>query len=99
LLNYVKVAPEVIIDDNELKQGLFTPGMSSPIVPAKFLDSLGNAPVAFLILSWNFFDEVKRRIKEHRDFPGDAFIHPGHILSSSQASPPCLRASDVDFCE
>jgi hypothetical protein len=99
LLNYVKVAPEVIIDDNELKQGLFTPGMSSPIVPAKFLDSLGNAPVAFLILSWNFFDEVKRRIKEHRDFPGDAFIHPGHILSSIQASPPCLRASDVDFCE
>lgn len=99
LLNFTKVKPEVIIDDNPLKQGLCTPGMGVPIVSIGYLKALPQEPVTFLPLSWNFFDEIKSKIKEHRPTIDDEFIHLSHILSSIQASPPCLRASDVDFCE
>jgi SAM-dependent methyltransferase len=99
LLNYTKVKPEVIIDDNPLKQGLYTPGMAVPIVNRGFLESLSAEPVCFLPLSWNFFEEIKNKIKGCRPNVNDEFIHPGHILAAIQASPPCLRASDVDFAE
>ena len=97
LLNYTKVKPEVIIDDNPLKQGMYTPGMSVPIVSREFLKSLSDEPVTFFPLSWNYFDEIKNKIKEYRSEPDDEFIYLSHILSSIEANPPCLRASDVDF--
>ena len=47
---------EVIIDNNPLKQGLFAPGSSIPIV--NFEQGMGMKPEFIFILAWNFRDEI-----------------------------------------
>jgi len=74
LLNFGNLSLDVIIDDNPLKQGLFTPGMHIPVESIDFLDNVEDLNVAFVPLAWNFFDEIKRKIKSKRDRREDAFI-------------------------
>jgi hypothetical protein len=64
----------MIIDDNPMKQGLYSPGMSIPVVAIDALDSLGDTKVAFVPLAWNFFKEISSKIKTKRDQEGDVFI-------------------------
>jgi hypothetical protein len=72
LLNYGKIELDYIIDDNPLKQGKFTPGMSIPIYgPEKLLDE---RPTVFVPLAWNFFDEIKSKIQANRQNKDDLFI-------------------------
>lgn len=67
LLNYAKVKPDFIVDDNPLKQGLFTPGMSVPIKSPDYLNKYKNIErVCFVPLAWNFFNEIKTRIEKLR---------------------------------
>jgi C-methyltransferase C-terminal domain len=73
LLNYSGIKPDFIVDDNPLKQGKFTPGSNVPIVGSEKLDEL-NGATAFVPLAWNFFDEIKSRIKLRHDNPYDVFI-------------------------
>jgi SAM-dependent methyltransferase len=64
---------EYIIEDNPLKQGLFTPGFHIPIVaPQRMIDS---RPDFVVILAWNFADSI---IARHKDFlaQGGHFIVP-----------------------
>ncbi len=70
LLNFIGLRPEMIIDDNPLKQGRFSPGVRSPVVSSAALDALPDGPVVFVPLAWNFFEEIKSKIKA-RD--GDEF--------------------------
>jgi SAM-dependent methyltransferase len=75
LLNYSKINLDFIVDDNPLKQGRFTPGTSIPIVSADHIDKLGTT--MFVPLAWNFFDEIRKKIKERRneeDHRYDKFI-------------------------
>jgi len=74
VLNFIKVKPEVIIDDNPLKMGLFTPGMGSEIVSSEYIKTLGPEPVVFLILAWNLMDEIKTKILDIRNNPLDEFV-------------------------
>lgn len=75
LLNYAKIQPDFIVDDNPLKQGLYTPGMSVTIVSIDKLDELdSNDYVLFMPLAWNFFKEIKNRIKTRRNKKEDLFI-------------------------
>lgn len=74
LLNFGKISLDFIIDDNPLKQGLFTPGMHIPVVTIDMLDECEDLNVAFVPLAWNFFDEISQKIKTKRDRDGDAFI-------------------------
>lgn len=74
LLNFGNIALDFIIDDNPLKQGLFTPGMHIPVVAKDMLDECTDLNVAFVPLAWNFFDEIKRNIKSKRDRQEDVFI-------------------------
>jgi SAM-dependent methyltransferase len=74
LLNFIKIKPEVIIDDNPLKIGLFTPGMGSEIVSSEYIKTLGAEPVVFLILAWNLMDEIKTKILDIRSNPLDEFV-------------------------
>lgn len=73
LLNYSKIKLDWIVDDNELKQNKFTPGMSIPILSS---DSIKNnkSPIVFVPLAWNFFGEIKSKIKEMRPQMDDTFI-------------------------
>jgi hypothetical protein len=74
LLNFGKTELDMIIDDNPMKQDLFSPGMSIPVVAIDALDLLGDTKVAFVPLAWNFFKEISNNIKTKRDREGDVFI-------------------------
>lgn len=74
LLNFGNLYLDFIIDDNPLKQGLFTPGTHIPIESIDMLDQCDDLNVVFVPLAWNFFDEIKRKIKAKRDRTDDAFI-------------------------
>ena len=74
LLNFGEVHLDYIIDDNPLKQGLYSPGMSTPVVPISTLDQYAETKVAFVPLAWNFFTEIRKNIKAKRDREGDVFI-------------------------
>lgn len=75
VLNFGHVELDFIIDDNPLKQGRYTPGMNIEIKSIDVLDTLGDKKVAFVPLAWNFFKEIKNRIKTKRDHADDCFIH------------------------
>lgn len=53
--------PEYIIDDNILKQNLYSPGRQIPIVNLQKLEN-DTRPLAILILAWNFADDIKEKI-------------------------------------
>jgi SAM-dependent methyltransferase len=77
VLNYVQVAPEFIIDDSPFKQGKFTPGLGIEIVSsdegfARLDDS--SKPALFVILAWNFYDEIREKIKRRRNVKDDLFL-------------------------
>jgi len=74
LLNFGKTKLDMIIDDNPMKQELYSPGMGIPVVSIDALDSLGDTKVAFVPLAWNFFKEISSKIKTKRDQEGDVFI-------------------------
>jgi 2-polyprenyl-3-methyl-5-hydroxy-6-metoxy-1,4-benzoquinol methylase len=74
LLNFGKTKLDMIIDDNPMKQGLYSPGMSIPVVAIDALDSLNDTKIAFVPLAWNFFKEISSNIKTKRDREGDIFI-------------------------
>jgi len=74
LLNFGEIHLDYIIDDNPLKQGLYSPGMSTPVVPITKLDEYADVKVAFVPLAWNFFTEIRKNIKAKRDQEGDVFI-------------------------
>lgn len=75
LLNFGKIKLDVIIDDNSLKHNLYTPGMDIPIVSSDYLNDLKEeSKVAFVPLAWNFFTEIKTRIKNKRINSNDLFI-------------------------
>jgi hypothetical protein len=73
LLNYSGLQLDFIVDDSPLKQGRFTPGSSIAIVGPEKLDELKDTTL-FVPLAWNFFDEIRARIKSKRDNPYDRFI-------------------------
>lgn len=73
-LNFVKVKPVVIVDDNPLKQGRFSPGVRSPVVTRDWIATIPKErPVTFLPLAWNLFDEIKSNIQKIRNEPCDEY--------------------------
>jgi SAM-dependent methyltransferase len=75
LLNYAELDLDFIVDDNELKQGSFTPGRSIPIVSIQRIQALLQQDrVVFVPLAWNFFDEIRARILAARKNNQDLFL-------------------------
>lgn len=75
LLNASRVPLDFIIDDNPLKQGLYTPGMRIPIFSSEKLKEYAEADnLVFVPLAWNFFDEIKTKIEAMRPNKRDAFL-------------------------
>jgi SAM-dependent methyltransferase len=76
LLNYCGIGPEILpylVDRNELKHGLYSPGMHVPVVsPSKILET---QPDYLLLLAWNFADEIIEQQSEYRK-RGGKFILP-----------------------
>ena len=74
LINFGDLALDFVVDDNPLKQGLYCPGSNIPVVAIDKLDEFANNKVAFVPLAWNFFTEIRSKIKAKRDHDGDVFI-------------------------
>jgi hypothetical protein len=75
LLNFSKIELDFIIDDNELKQGKFSPGMSIPVVSINHLDKYGaDDKILFIPLAWNYFDDIKKKILDKRHNSNDKFL-------------------------
>lgn len=72
LLNFSGIVLDYIIDDNPMKQGKFTPGSNIEICSIDRLDT-ETRPIMFIPLAWNFFDEIKTKIKAKRQNSGDVF--------------------------
>lgn len=64
---------QFIVDDNPLKQGLYSPGLHVPVVDAAMLYK--HKPDYLLILAWNFAEAI---MKKHQNFllSGGRFIVP-----------------------
>ena len=74
-LNFAKVPFDMIIDDNPLKQGLYTPGSSIGIVSSDVLKSFEKHDrILFIPLAWNFFKEIRERIIKQRNNFNDVFL-------------------------
>ena len=75
LLNFGKIKLDLIIDDNPLKQDLFTPGMNIPIKNSKILETINTeTKIAFIPLAWNFYEEIINKIKQKRNISSDLYI-------------------------
>jgi hypothetical protein len=64
---------EFIVDDNPLKQGLYSPGLHVPVLPANALYE--RRPDYVVVLAWNFAEEI---IAAHVAFTqaGGRFVIP-----------------------
>ena len=75
LLNFGNIDLDFIIDDNPLKQELLTPGRNIEIKSPDILIGMDpSLKVAFIPLAWNFYPEIKKRIKWVRNSKSDIFI-------------------------
>jgi SAM-dependent methyltransferase len=75
LLSYLEIGPDIlayIADRSPLKQGLYTPGMHIPVVPADRL--LADQPDYVLLLAWNFVDEIVKQQKQYLQRGGNFII-------------------------
>jgi SAM-dependent methyltransferase len=68
MLNFSGVVLDFIVDDNPMKQNMFTPGTSIPIYGIDSLDKYKNSDsVCFIPLAWNFFEEISKKISSKRE--------------------------------
>jgi hypothetical protein len=75
LLNYFQIGPSVIdclVEKNELRRGLFSPGMHIPI---QMENEIQGWPEVYYVLAWNFKQEI---LKNHADLlaQGVEFLFP-----------------------
>lgn len=86
LLNASNIVLDFIIDDNPMKQGLYTPGMRIPIFSSEKLKEYAEADnLVFVPLAWNFFDEIKTKIETMRPHKRDAYLRYFPYVYTEQA--------------
>ena len=79
LMNFANEGPDFIVEDSPFKQLKFTPGLSVPIFPPEYmtLNYFEKDKLCFVPLAWNFYDEIKGKIRDMRPkhlFKNDLFI-------------------------
>jgi hypothetical protein len=72
LLNYAGIIPDIIVDDNDMKVGLYTPGTNVRIDSPCVLAGM-DKPIVILPLAWNFYEEIKSRVS-YRKGKGDIWV-------------------------
>lgn len=72
-INFSKVKLNFIIDDNILKQNKYCPGSKIQIKSVSELTKFKD-DIFILPLAWNFFNEIKKRVKKIRPNNKDKFI-------------------------
>ncbi len=72
VLNANDIQLDWIVDDNELKQNLLTPGTNIPIKDRSSLDI--DEHIVVIPLAWNFFDEIKSNVEEVRQNKSTQYV-------------------------
>ena len=72
-LNFSKIKLDYIVDDNRFKQNKFCPGSKIPIRSRSLLKKI-KYDIYLLPLAWNFYKEIKFRVKKIRPKKNDKFI-------------------------
>ena len=72
VLNANDIQLDWIVDDNELKQGLLTPGTNIPIKDKSSLDI--DEHIVVIPLAWNFFNEIKANVEEVRQNKSTQYV-------------------------
>ena len=74
-LNFANTKMDIIIDDNPLKQNLYTPGTNTVIKSAKHIKTYSSDDkILFVPLAWNFYSEIRTRIESERKNNNDRFL-------------------------
>ena len=76
LMYHFEIGPDLIdfiVDDNPLKQGLYSPGMHIPVVPSSMIEE--QKPDDIVILAWNFATPIMTKFEVFRT-SGGQFIVP-----------------------
>jgi len=63
---------EYVVDDSPLKQGLLTPGIHIPVVPASVLEN--ERPDYLVILAWNFAETIIEKLEAFRAAGGKIVV-------------------------
>jgi 2-polyprenyl-3-methyl-5-hydroxy-6-metoxy-1,4-benzoquinol methylase len=75
LLNASGIQLDAVVDDNPLKQGLWCPGTTIPVVSSDYIKHIpAKSKVVFVPLAWNFYTEIKRKIQTIRTNENDMFL-------------------------
>jgi 2-polyprenyl-3-methyl-5-hydroxy-6-metoxy-1,4-benzoquinol methylase len=75
LINASGIHLDAVVDDNPLKQGLYCPGTSIPVVSSDYIKDLpADDMVVFVPLAWNFYKEIVAKIKSVRKNDKDMFL-------------------------
>jgi 2-polyprenyl-3-methyl-5-hydroxy-6-metoxy-1,4-benzoquinol methylase len=75
LLNASGIQLDAVVDDNTLKQGLYCPGTTIPVVSSEYIRQLSkDDKVVFIPLAWNFYSEIKQKIQAIRTHEDDLFL-------------------------
>ncbi len=72
-LNFSKIKLDYIIDDNQLKQNKYCPGSKIPIKSKNILKNIKDN-IYVIPLAWNFYKEIKFKVKKIRPKKNDKFI-------------------------
>lgn len=59
--NFANIKPDLVVDDNPLKQGRMSPGTGVVIKHPSCIQEI-NEPLQFIVSAWNFSHEIKERI-------------------------------------
>jgi len=73
VLNFGDIHLDYIVDDNPLKWNYYTPGIHTIIKNPDCISREHNKCL-FVILAWNFYNEIKYNILKRRSNPDDKFI-------------------------
>lgn len=72
-LNYFNIDLDYIVDDTPTKQNKYAAGKNVIILPPEVIRD-ESEPLNIVVLAWNFYDEVKRRIAKLRPGQTDLII-------------------------
>lgn len=73
VLNAAGISLSYIVDDSPLKQGLLCPGNNTPIMSNEVLKD-EHMDLIIIPLAWNFFDEIRGKVKFLRPRYKDTFV-------------------------
>jgi SAM-dependent methyltransferase len=63
--NFAGIKPDVVVDDNPLKVGRFTPGSGVAIQDANSLNTIDSS-IQHIIGAWNFAEEIQEKLRHIR---------------------------------